>query len=204
MNKILLLAGAMCLVSTSASAFDFNPYVSAKAKYMLARDEIKSTGVYEGKGKIHDNIWGGSIAAGTIYPVSTGKFRLEVEYTKNADAKKHNAKVKTQAALFNLYFDLDMPNNIPVTPYAGVGLGWGRSEFSGINSIIDEKDDGAAMQIGVGLGYRMSNHAVWDLGYRYITYGDFDKEYRIPGVTYEKYEYKPRAHEFTLGLRYEF
>ena len=113
-------------------------------------------------------------------------------------------KVKTQAALSNVYFDLDLQGVPNLTPYAGVGLGWGRSEFSGINSTINEKDDGAAMQIGAGVGYRVSNHAVLDLGYRYITYGDFDKEYRIPGYYYEKFDYKPHAHEITLGLRYEF
>ncbi len=209
MKKILLLAGVACLTAANASAFEFNPYVAAKAKYMIGQSEIKAKGVDEGKIKAHDSVWGGSIAAGTIYPVSTGKFRFEVEYTKNADAEKNikggpKMKVKTQAALFNVYFDLDLQGMPYLTPYAGVGLGWGRSEFSGLNSHLNEKDDGAAMQIGVGVGYRVSNHAVLDLGYRYITYGDFDKEYRVPGYYYEKFDYKPHAHEITMGLRYEF
>lgn len=203
MKKILLLAGVACLAAANAYAFDFNPYVAAKAKYLLARNEIKATGSIEGKDKAHDNIWGGSIAAGTIYPVSTGDFRLEIEYTKNADAKKNGAKVKTQGALFNVYYDLDMQGQLPITPYAGVGLGWGRTEISGVNSLIDEKDDGVALQIGAGVSYKVCDHTSVDLGYRYITYGDFDKEYHA-GMMYEKFEYKPHAHEFSLGLRYEF
>lgn len=206
MRKVLLLAGVACLAAANASAFEFNPYLSAKAKYTLARNEIEATGVNEGKIKIDDDIGGGSIAAGTIYPVATGKFRLEVEYTRNTDAKKAikgvETKVKTQAALFNVYFDLDLQGIPSLTPYAGVGLGWGESKF--VLGTASEKEDGAAMQIGAGLGYRLSNHAVLDLGYRYITYGDFDKEYRVPGVSYEKYDFKPRAHEISLGLRYEF
>lgn len=80
---------------------------------MIGQSEIRAKGVDEGKLKAHDSVWGGSIAAGTIYPVSTGKFRFEVEYTKNADAEKNikggpKMKVKTQAALFNVYFDLDL------------------------------------------------------------------------------------------------
>jgi opacity protein-like surface antigen len=206
MKKVLLLAGVACLAAANASAFEFNPYVSAKAKYTIARNEVEATGVDEYKVKINDELGGGSIAAGTIYPVSTGKFRFEIEYTKNADAKKTvydvDTKVKTQAALLNVYFDLDMPSNIPVTPYAGVGLGWGQSKF--ITEGSTEKEDGAALQIGAGIGYRVCDHAVLDLGYRYITYGDFDKEVRIPGYYYEKYDFKPRAHEISLGLRYEF
>ena len=208
MKKVLLLASVACLAAANASAFQFNPYVSAKAKYMIAQNEIKATGVNEGKIKAHDNVWGGSVAAGTIYPVYTGNFRFEVEYTKNADAKKRvsdegNMKVKTQAALFNIYFDLNLKDIPALTPYAGVGLGWGQSKF--ITPTKKEyKEDDVAMQIGAGVGYRLCEHTVLDFGYRYITYGDFDKEYRIPGVYYEKYEFKPHAHEITLGLRYEF
>lgn len=50
----------------------------------------------------------------------------------------------------------------------------------------------------------MNEHTIIDFGYRFITYGDFDEEYRIPGLLYEKYEYKPRAHEIMLGIRYQF
>ena len=201
MRKILLLTSAVCFVATSVSAFEFNPYVAAKAKYALARNKVKITGTFEGKDKLNDEIFGGSIAVGNTYKVANGDFRLELEYTKNADAKEKNVKVKTQGVLFNVYYDLDLRTAVPVKPYVGVGLGWGRAELKGATNSI--KDNGAAMQIGGGINYKVSEHAVIDLGYRYITYGDFDKEYRI-GLMYEKYEYKPRAHEFLLGVRYEF
>ena len=201
MKKILLLASVVCLAAANASAFEFNPYVAAKAKYALARNELKVTGVDEGKGKINDDVWGGSLAVGTVYPVMNGDFRFELEYTKNADAEKNKAKVKTQAVLFNVYYDFNLNTTIPVKPYVGVGLGWGRPEFEIGKNV---KDDGAAMQIGAGVSYKLSEHTVADFGYRYITYGDFDEEYRIPGYMYEKVEYKPRAHEFLLGVRYEF
>ena len=200
MKKILLLSSAICFAATAVSAFEFNPYVAAKAKYAFARNEVKATGSYEGKGKLNDNIWGGSAAVGTIYNVMNGDFRFELEYTKNADAKKGNAKVKTQAALFNVYYDFDLQTALEITPYIGAGLGWGRAEFEGNGSI---KDDGVSMQIGAGVNYRISEHAVVDLGYRYMSYGDFDEEYHI-GTIYEKVEYKPRAHEILLGVRYEF
>lgn len=202
MKKFLFLTGILCLASANTFAIDFNPYVAAKAKYAFSRYEIKQTGVYENKFKYEDNIWGGSIAVGNTHKVATGAFRFELEYTKNADAEDKNAKVKTQAALFNVYYDLDLNTNVPVTPYAGIGLGWGRSEFKyGRRSI---KENGAAMQIGVGVSYKLCERTNIDLGYRYISYGDFDKEYRIPGVSYEKYEHKPHANELLLGVRYDF
>ena len=36
MKKSLLLTCAFCAIAANASAFDFNPYVSAKAKYEKA------------------------------------------------------------------------------------------------------------------------------------------------------------------------
>jgi len=198
MRKVLLLASAACFAATTASAFEFNPYVAAKAKYVLARHEVKATGSVEGKAKLHDDIWGGSIAVGDTYNLLNGDFRFEVEYTKNADAKKEDVKIKTQAVLFNVYYDFDLKTTIPVKPYVGLGIGWGRTEIEhGV------KESGASAQIGAGVNYQINEHLALDLGYRYMTYGDFDKEYRS-GIVYVKEEYKPRAHEILLGVRYAF
>ena len=203
MKKFLLLASVACFAATSVSAFEFNPYVSAKAKYALSRNKVKVTGVYKGEGKINDDVFGGSVAVGTIYNLMDGDFRFEIEYTKNADAEKHGGKVKTQGVLFNVYYDFNLRTELPITPYVGAGLGWGHSEFEGVRRSKDD-DDGTSVQVGCGINYRVTDHAVVDLGYRYISYGDFDEEYRIPGRLYEKYEYEPRAHEIMLGVRYEF
>ena len=202
MRKILLLASALCIAATSVSAYEFNPYVAARAKYAFARNKVKVTGTFEGKDTLNDEIFGGSVAVGNTYNVMNGDFRLELEYTKNADAKEKHAKVKTQGVLLNVYYDFNLRNDIPLTPYIGAGMGWGRAELKAPGSSV--KDNGVSAQIGAGINYRLCEHTVVDLGYRYITYGDFDKEYRVPGYLYEKYEYKPRAHEILLGVRYEF
>ena len=201
MKKVLLLASAVCLAATTAFAHEFNPYIGAKAKYALSRNEVKVTGVYEGKNKFNDEVFGGTLVVGNIYKVMDGDFRVELEYTKNADAKAKGRKIKTQGALFNVYYDFNLKSTIPVKPYVGLGLGWGQAELIGAGKV---KDDGLSAQIGGGINYRVADHVVLDLGYRYISYGDFEKEYRIPGVLYEKYEYEPHAHEFLLGARYEF
>lgn len=199
MKKILLLAGVASVFAMNASAFEFNPYVSAKAKYVFARNKVEITGTVEDDIKINDDVMGFSAALGTIWPVENGNFRFEVEYTKNADAEKNiddeKVKVKTQAVLFNVYYDFNV--NFPVKPYVGAGLGWGRAEFG------DEKDSSAAVQVGAGASYQVDDHISLDLGYRYISYGDFEKSERAPGV-YLKGDFKPRAHELMLGLRYAF
>lgn len=203
MQKSLLLATAICFAATNVSAFELNPYVAAKAKYVLARDEVKVTGTFEGNAKLKDEVMGGSIAVGTTYKVMDGDFRFEVEYTKNGDAKESDAKVKTQGLLFNVYYDFNLDTTLPIKPYVGAGLGWGHAEFEG-NGNRNIDDDGASVQVGCGINYKISDNATIDLGYRYISYGDFEEEYRIPGLVYEKYEYEPEAHEILLGVRYDF
>ncbi len=202
MRKILLLAGVACFAATQASAFDFNPYIAARAKYAFSRNNIKTTGVFEDKVKYNDDVWGGSLAVGNTYGVMNGDFRIELEYTQNGDAEKNNVKIRTRGLLFNVYYDFNLGTYVPVKPYVSAGMGWGHSEFKSGRSKV--KDNGVAMQIGTGLSYQIAERTNIDFGYRFITYGDFDKEYRIPGFAYEKVEYKPRAHEFLLGLRYEF
>lgn len=201
MKKILLLAGVASVFAMNASAFEFNPYASVKAKYVFSRNEQKLTGTEEGKAKLNDDVFGGSIALGTIWPVETGAFRFEVEYTKNADAEKNfedeKVKVKTQAVLFNVYYDFNLNLPVDIKPYVGVGIGWGRSEFG------DKKEDATSAQIGAGVSYQIDNHMSVDFGYRYMTYGDFEETYRGPG-TYIKADYRPRTHELLLGLRYAF
>lgn len=197
MRKVLLLTSVACLMATS-SAFAFNPYVAAKAKYALTRDEIKAKGVRPIDGTYKDNVWGGSVALGG----RNGNFRMEAEYTQNAEAKDKYVQVKTQALLFNLYYDIPSNPDIPFKPYIGGGVGIGHVDFDA--GAFSKKDVGEAVHIGGGVNYKLSEHTYLDLGYRYIAYDDFDKEYRIAGYRYEKIEYRPHAHEIMLGVRYEF
>ena len=54
MRKVLLLAGVVCFAATTASAFEFNPYVAARAKYAFARNEVKGTGAVDFKEKLNE------------------------------------------------------------------------------------------------------------------------------------------------------
>ena len=67
MKKLLLLAGVACLAAANASASYFNPYAEIKAKYAFARNEVKTTGVFEDKNNFNDEVWGGSLALGNIF-----------------------------------------------------------------------------------------------------------------------------------------
>ena len=200
MKKLLLLTCAACFAA--ANAFATGPYVAAKAKYVITQDEIQAKGLFDDKSKLDTNVWGGAFAFGGVLNYRYGDVRYELEYTQNSTAKKRGVKVRTQGVLFNAYYDFNLRTYLPIKPYVGAGIGWGHVEF--VADELSVKNNGFAAQIGAGLNIRIFSRTYLDLGYRYMVYDDFDIKYRGANNTSQKVEYKPRAHEIALGLRYEF
>lgn len=200
MKKLLLLTCAACFAA--ANAFATGPYVAAKAKYVITQDEIQAKGLFDDKSKLDTNVWGGAFAFGGVLNYRYGDVRYELEYTQNSTAKKRGVKVRTQGVLFNAYYDFNLRTYLPIKPYVGAGIGWGHVEF--VADELHVKNNGFAAQIGAGINIRIFSRTYLDLGYRYMAYDDFDIKYRGANNTSQKVEYKPRAHEIALGLRYEF
>lgn len=230
MKKILMLASVACIFSSQANAGDyiFNPYVSIKAKYSMMDNSLDTheswtspygNGSYSDKDSIDDNVFGGSVALGLRTKLIRGALRTEFEYSKNADAKKsqtddwgdkYELKLKSEAFMFNAYYDIE--TNSPITPYVGAGIGASRlkgsikwNEYPEDNGSI--KHTNFAWQIGAGVAYDINSNIALDLGYRYMDYGHFTKtenENYDDGEAREKNKIESKAHEIMLGLRYTF
>ena len=148
MNKTLLLAGvAACLFSANANAFDATPYVSAKLRYSDMSTDVSEEDV---KLDVDDKVFGGSVVAGVSTKVNGGAVRAELEYNKNADAKKThysliNMEIESQSLMINGYYDIDTGSKL--TPY-----------------------------VGAGVGYALNDNVSLDAGYRYVDYGDFTED----------------------------
>lgn len=202
MNKTLLLAGvAACLFSANANAFDATPYVSAKLRYSDMSADVSELDL---KRDVDDKVLGGSFAAGVSTKVNGGAVRAELEYNKNADAKKThnlygrlvNMEIESQSLMINGYYDIDTGSKL--TPYVGAGIGY--AKIKGKLSVLGESpysedDNNFAWQVGAGVGYALNDKVSLDAGYRYVDYGDFTKE----GLKWES-----SAHELYVGARYAF
>ena len=230
MKKILLLASVACLLGSQANAGNYilNPYVSAKARYSFMDNSLNtnekwdsaySSGSYSDQDSIDDNVFGGSLAMGLRTQLLTGALRTELEYARNADAKKsqtddwgdkYELKLKSEAFMFNAYYDIE--TNSPITPYVGAGLGFSRlkasvkwDEYPEGNGRI--KHTNFAWQIGAGVAYEINRNLALDLGYRYMDYGHFSKTESDNDEIYEwteKNKVEAKAHEILLGIRYTF
>jgi len=216
MNKVVLLAGVACLCATNVFAADFNPYVSAKLKYVYGqhKETVKGSfnyGFFAGeafKETEHNKkgVFGGALAVGVSSPLEYGSVRMELEYAQNADAKLSDGydrmTVETRAAFVNAYYDFDLKSSIPLTPYVGMGFGWGHFEVK--DSEESFKKDGLAFNIGAGVSYAISENIAFDAGYRFVRYAPIKKTLFESSEGSLKVKAESRAHEFLAGIRYTF
>lgn len=197
MKKMLLLAGVASVFAFNANAFDFSPYLSAKAKYAITENSVDSA---VAKRNIDKDLFGGSGAIGLRVPFcNKSAFRIEAEYNRTADAKKtfsyeglkSKGELRVQALMFNAYYDFATGTHL--TPYVGAGMGGARLKYSEHEKAIHQTE--LAWQLGFGVAYDFNSHWSADLGYRYIDYGKFKSH----GV-----EVESKANEIMLGARYTF
>lgn len=199
MNKTLLLVGvAACLFSANANAFDATPYVSAKLRYSDMSADVQELDL---KLDVDDKVLGGSFAAGVSTKVNGGAVRAELEYNKNADAKKthnlygelFNTKIESQSLMINGYYDIDTGSKL--TPYVGAGIGYAKIKGKVLEASYSEDGNNFAWQVGAGVGYALNDKVSLDAGYRYVDYGDFTKD---------ELKWESSAHELYVGARYAF
>ena len=88
--------------------------------------------------------------------------------------------------------------------YALVGLGWAEVSLDNISILgepfVDDSNSQLAYQAGIGLGWNLSDHFVFDIGYRY--YGTIDPEFTEHDGTPLDYEYT--SHRILAGFRVHF
>ena len=115
--------------------------------------------------------------------------------------------------MLNAYKDLGTFGNL--TPYVGAGVGMAYNKmddvyFTGnpalVNKIKGDSELSFAWSLMAGVGYRVSDRATLDIGYRYFDMGDASSE-----TIDNTLNYNPRvnidditAHEIKVGLRYNF
>ena len=198
MKKSLLPAVAVCLFAVGAQAADVTPYVSAKAKYANIWAQAEQKKPFKLKTHVSDNVFGYNLAAGAGIKMAAGVLRLELEYTANDDGEKTIAadkiKIRSNAVFGNAYFDFD--TNSAFRPYLGFGMGGSRVKIG------DKTANKFANQYSVGVSWLINDNAALDLGYRIVSYADYEE--KTKGAVQRTVNYKVYGNELTLGARFSF
>jgi len=121
--------------------------------------------------------------------------------------------LRTYTAMLNVYKDLGSYGRF--TPYVGAGVGAAYHEMSEVyftgnpllvNRIRGNSDLSLAWSLMAGFGYRISERAILDVGYRFIDLGTIESDradsagFVNPAVHVDDLY----AHEIKVGLRYSF
>lgn len=124
-----------------------------------------------------------------------------------------HTSIKSYSLMLNVYKDFGTFGRI--TPYVGAGIGFAYNQmdevyFTGnpalVNRIAGNSDLSFAWSLMAGVGYKLTNRATLDVGYRYIDLGEIESG-RVDSAGFVNpavYVDDLASHEIKVGLRYNF
>ena len=161
-NAILLI---LILVVSVSKAADAEMYARMKG-VLFAGDDL-------------DTGYGIGMALGYHFDA----FRLEGELEfRDTDIEDTNFGIQMWDLLANVYIDFE--NASLVTPYIGIGGGYG---WLDLDQVLEYDDTQLVYQGTAGVNWEVTHNVKMDWQYRYLTDND---------------EYK--THNFSVGLRFDF
>ena len=183
--KLVLLAGVVSLPFMAvAQAADNNADVPSEASTMTGfylRGDV-GAGYLTSPGPANVAAFTGGGGIGYQF---SDNFRADVtgDWTSNYNVAA-GATLSTAAVMGNVYFD--WKNDSPITPYVGVGAGYGWVNRAGIGV----NDQGVALGATVGASLDMTSNLALDVGYHF-------RDTMIAGDD-------AIEHTVTAGLRFKF
>jgi opacity protein-like surface antigen len=209
MKKNLLIIFVCVLASFfSASVYSAEGlYVSGNIGFATASDsDLKDSTV---PGVTVNTEFDTGLAFGAALGYDFNRFRVEgeISYQQN-DVDKISAQgflfdatgdAKALSFLINGYYDF--VNRSAFTPYISAGLGFAQYEFNNLNISglgfpgSNEEDTVFAYQIGIGVGYAVTEKVTIDVKYRY--FGTEDSEYDTTEAEFA-------SNNFLFGVRVNF
>jgi len=206
-STLLLLA-----LSTNAAAGGFYLGILGGAGF------LSDAGASDSDGRMnfsYDAGFDGSVTLGydlgEEHP-NIGKGRVELEFNRAANDIKEaefvegkvgaDGSVERTSIMVNTIGEYTTRSGMMI--YALLGLGWAQVSLDNVSILgqpfVDDSNSQLAYQAGLGVGWNLGEHLVFDIGYRY--YGTTDPEFTEKDGTSLDYEYT--SHRVLAGLRLHF
>ncbi len=120
-----------------------------------------------------------------------------------------NGDFGLMTVMLNAYMDYSLEDfGVNITPYLGIGVGYGRIEISGDNSAVkfNDTDSVFAYNVMLGLTIPYSDTVDFKGGYRYVetTDPEFSSTVKTPEIGPTRFDSEFDAHELTIGMRIKF
>ena len=209
MKKNLLIIFVCILVFFfSAPVFSAEGlYVSGNLGFAMASDSDLTDSAVPGITVNTEFDTGLALGAALGYDFNRFRVEGEISYQKN-DIEKISAQgvpfdptgdAAALSFLINGYYDF--VNRSAFTPYISAGLGFAQVEFNDLDisrigfSGSSDTDTVFAYQIGIGVGYALTEKFIIDVKYRY--FGTEDSEYNTTKAEFV-------SNNFLFGVRFNF
>jgi opacity protein-like surface antigen len=182
-------------------------YVSGNIGFAMASDSDLTDSTVPGVTVNTEFDTGLALGAALGYDFKRFRVEGEISYQKN-DIDKISAQgtlfdptgdAVALSFLINGYYDF--VNRSAFTPYISAGLGFAQVEFNDLDvsrlgfSGSNDKDTVFAYQIGIGVGYAVTQKVTIDAKYRY--FGTEDSEYDTTKAEFT-------SNNFLFGVRFNF
>ena len=217
----LVIMAGMLMFPMTAKAADgqLGIYVAPKVIYGLTymKDFKYQDTTGENLGSHWDSTFGGSLAGGYDFSKKLNiPVRAELEYAAFTKAEAEENEFLKQSnniqTLFaNIYYDINTGTKFIPYVSAGMGVGFIRTKGSapGWNPIWDSTGSKTvtnfAWNVGLGLGYQITNNIALDAGYRFEDLGKVQTNWCDTAPAPWRLETKRiYQHQFSLGARFTF
>ena len=209
MKKNLLII-LICVLAFFFSATVYSAeglYMSGNIGFAMASDSDLTDSTVPGVTVNTEFDTGLAFGAALGYDFNRFRMEGEISYQTN-DVDKIGAQgvffsatgdATALSFLINGYYDFK--NSSKLTPYISAGLGFAQVEFNNLNisglgfSGSNDEDTVFAYQIGMGIGYAVTEKVTIDLKYRY--FGTEDSEYDTTEAEFS-------SNNILFGVRFNF
>ncbi|MDH3565866.1 MAG: porin family protein [Desulfobacteraceae bacterium] len=206
-KNLLIISVCVLAIFFSSSAYSAEGlYVSGNIGFAMASDsDITDSTEPVTLTMEYDTGW----ALGGALGYDFNRFRVEgeISYQTNDIDKVSilgfpfaaNGDVSSLAFLINGYFDF--VNDSAFTPYISAGLGYAQIDLNDFNvagsgeSDYSDDDSVFAYQVGLGVGYAVTEKVTIDVKYRYFATEDLE---------FDTTEVEVASHNFLFGVRFNF
>lgn len=207
-KNLLIISVCVLAIFFSSSAYSAEGlYVSGNIGFGMASDSDVTDSTIPGFTLTMEYDTGFALGAALGYDFNRFRVEGEIAYQKN-DIDKVSAlgvpldasgDVSALAFLINGYFDF--VNDSAFTPYISAGLGYAQIDLNDFNIVgsgepnYSQDDSVFAYQVGLGVGYAVTEKVTIDVKYRYFATDDPE---------FDTAEAEVASHNFLFGVRFNF
>jgi opacity protein-like surface antigen len=207
-KNLLIISVCVLAIFLSSSAYSSEGlYVSGNIGFAMLSDSDLTDSTMPGLTLTTEYDTGWALGGALGYDFNRFRVEGEISYQTNDVDKisvlgipfSASGDVSSLAFLINGYFDF--VNDSAFTPYISAGLGYAKIEFNDLNvsgsglSGASDDDSVFAYQVGLGVGYAVTEKFTIDVKYRYFATEDPEFDTTTAEVA---------SHNFLFGVRFNF